>query len=164
MHTFLSLFVSLVALSHTHTLSHSFSRTHTSTNTPLSSQPSPITHRSHWPDKEGFSLQKFFEANIFNRPIHVYGGNRPAETLGVSLPPRFSSPHFSFLLSFSLASTFSLPFFLRDKCTTLSTITLRFVLIYIRNQCIFIVDKVVHLSLRKNGRENVEAREKERRY
>ena len=37
--------------------------------------------RSHWPDQHGYSLQKFFEANIFNRPIHVYGGNRPAETL-----------------------------------------------------------------------------------
>ena len=30
--------------------------------------------RSHWPDEHGFSLQKFFEANILNRPIHVYGG------------------------------------------------------------------------------------------
>jgi hypothetical protein len=37
--------------------------------------------RSHWPDQHGYSLQKFFEANIFRRPIHVYGGNRPAETL-----------------------------------------------------------------------------------
>jgi hypothetical protein len=37
--------------------------------------------RSHWPDEHGYSLQKFFEANIFRRPIHVYGGNRPAETL-----------------------------------------------------------------------------------
>ena len=37
--------------------------------------------RSHWPDEHGYSLQKFFEANLPARPIHVYGGNRPAETL-----------------------------------------------------------------------------------
>lgn len=30
--------------------------------------------RSHWPDEHGYSLQKFFEANILQRPIHVYGG------------------------------------------------------------------------------------------
>ena len=37
--------------------------------------------RSHWPDGYGYSLQKFFEANIPHRPIHIFGGNRPAETL-----------------------------------------------------------------------------------
>ncbi|EKX50366.1 hypothetical protein GUITHDRAFT_104174 [Guillardia theta CCMP2712] len=37
--------------------------------------------RSHWPDKYGYSLQKFYDANIWDRPIHSYGGNRPAENL-----------------------------------------------------------------------------------
>ena len=35
--------------------------------------------RSHWPDEHGYSLQKFFEANILERPIHVYGGASCAE-------------------------------------------------------------------------------------
>ena len=93
---------SLSLLFHTRTSFLILSLSHTSTDTPLSQKPSPITHRSHWPDKEGFSLQKFFEANIFNRPIHVYGGNRPAETLGfLSLPPHFS---FLFPLIFHIPS------------------------------------------------------------
>jgi len=37
--------------------------------------------RSHWPDEKGYSMQKFYDANIETRPIHSYGGNRPAETL-----------------------------------------------------------------------------------
>lgn len=37
--------------------------------------------KSHWPDEDGYSLQGFFQANIDARPIMIYGGNRPAETL-----------------------------------------------------------------------------------